>query len=83
MEIDSNVEEIKKSKTAPSGGVMTTEQSAAAETARTSAQAAALYIPFLTVEHLLPPKLPSHEEMENVLLALRKNALVEEYFGNS
>lgn len=49
----------------------------------TNAQVAACYISFLDAEHLLPPKLPTHEEMENLLLSLRKNALVEEYFGNS
>ena len=46
------------------------------------ARAAATYIPFLTVESLLPPKMPTKEEMEGVLLELRKRALVEEYFGN-
>lgn len=45
------------------------------------AQAAASYIPFLTTESLLPPKMPTRQEMEQVLLALRKEALVEEYFG--
>lgn len=44
-------------------------------------RAAASYIPFLTPEILLPPKLPTHDEMEAILLALRKKALVEEYFG--
>lgn len=84
MESVSSVEEIKKSKTASDGGGGgISVQPAAVETARTNAQAAAFYIPFLDVEHLLPPKLPSHEEMESILLALRKNALVEEYFGNS
>ncbi|KAJ7852826.1 Isy1-like splicing factor [Mycena olivaceomarginata] len=29
----------------------------------------------------IPPKLPTHDEMEAILLALRKKALVEEYFG--
>jgi len=48
---------------------------------RAHAQAAASYIPFLATENLLPPKLPSREDMEQVLLALRKQALVEEYFG--
>jgi pre-mRNA-splicing factor ISY1 len=45
------------------------------------AQAAAKFIPFLTPEHLMPPKLPSSKEMENVLLDLKKRALLEEYFG--
>lgn len=46
------------------------------------ARAAAAYIPFLTPEMLMPPQMPSTEEMERVLLDLRKRALVEEYFGN-
>jgi len=46
------------------------------------ARAAAAYIPFLSVESLLPPKMPTKEDMEGVLLDLRKRALVEEYFGN-
>lgn len=45
-------------------------------------RAAASYIPFLSPEILLPPKLPTHGEMEAVLLALRKKALVAEYFGD-
>jgi pre-mRNA-splicing factor ISY1 len=52
-----------------------------ADQARVHAQAAASYIPFLTTEDLLPPKMPTREEMETVLLGLRKQALVEEYFG--
>jgi len=46
------------------------------------ARAAAAYIPFLTPDMLMPPKMPTTEEMEKVLLDLRKKALVEEYFGN-
>ena len=46
------------------------------------ARAAAAYILFLTPEMLMPPKMPTTEEMEKVLLDLRKKALVEEYFGN-
>jgi pre-mRNA-splicing factor ISY1 len=46
------------------------------------ARVAAAFIPFLAPENLLPPKLPTREEMEVVLLNLRKQALVEEYFGN-
>lgn len=52
-----------------------------ADVALQSARAAAAYIPFLSPDELLPPKLPSREEMETVLLGLRKKALVEEYFG--
>ena len=47
------------------------------------ARATAAYIPFLSPEHLLPPELPSREEMEQFLLDLRKKALVEEYFGDA
>lgn len=47
-----------------------------------SARAMAAYIPFLEPENLLPPKMPTREEMEQFLLELRKKALLEEYFGN-
>ncbi|EPQ50794.1 Isy1-like splicing factor [Gloeophyllum trabeum ATCC 11539] len=43
--------------------------------------AAASYIPFLCPEHLLPPKIPGREEMEKILLDVRKKAVLEEYFG--
>jgi pre-mRNA-splicing factor ISY1 len=46
-----------------------------------AARAAAAFIPFLTSEDLLPPKLPSRDEIEAVLLGLRKQALMSEYFG--
>lgn len=59
----------------------TTSPGPEADQARIHAQAAASYIPFLTTEYLLPPKMPTREEMEAVLLGLRKQALVEEYFG--
>jgi pre-mRNA-splicing factor ISY1 len=42
----------------------------------------ATYISLLDPEALLPPKMPTREEMEGVLLQLRKQALVEEYFGD-
>lgn len=44
------------------------------------AKAAAAYIPFLKPEDLMQPTLLSREEMEDVLLGLRKQALVDEYF---
>ncbi|KAH0831323.1 Isy1-like splicing factor [Lanmaoa asiatica] len=47
------------------------------------AQLAASYISFLSPEDLLPPKMPTREEMEGVLLKLQKEALVNEYFGDS
>ncbi|THH29821.1 hypothetical protein EUX98_g4372 [Antrodiella citrinella] len=53
------------------------------ETMLAHARATAAYIPFLTPDHLLPPKLPSRVEMEEFLLGLRKKALVEEYFGEA
>ncbi|KAI0752862.1 Isy1-domain-containing protein [Daedaleopsis nitida] len=46
------------------------------------AKRTAAYIPILSPEMLMPPKLPTREEMEAFLLELRKKALVEEYFGN-
>lgn len=48
---------------------------------RAHASAAAAYLGFLSPDDLMPPTLPTREEMEGVLLALRKQALVEEYFG--
>ncbi|KAG6380414.1 Isy1-like splicing factor [Boletus reticuloceps] len=46
------------------------------------AQLAASHISFLSTEDLLPPKMPTREEMEGVLLQLQKEALVNEYFGD-
>ncbi|KAI6022559.1 Isy1-like splicing family-domain-containing protein [Pisolithus marmoratus] len=45
------------------------------------AQLAASYIPFLTPEALMPPTLPTRAETEEVLLRLRKEALIQEMFG--
>ena len=79
-----NVDDSKKAKTVSDGTVgKTIAEPPTADASRLHAQAAAAYIPFLDVEHLLPPKLPTHSEMESVLLALRKKALVEEYFGDA
>ncbi|KIM41213.1 hypothetical protein M413DRAFT_445260 [Hebeloma cylindrosporum] len=79
------VDDSKKAKIVPDGTAAgkTVAVPPAADASRLHAQAAAAYIPFLDVEHLLPPKLPTHNEMEGVLLALRKKALVEEYFGDA
>jgi pre-mRNA-splicing factor ISY1 len=68
---------------AKTGGDVDMEEDpvAARESARPAAEAAASFIPFLSVENLMPPRLPSREEMEGVILDLRKRALVEEYFG--
>jgi pre-mRNA-splicing factor ISY1 len=46
------------------------------------AQLAASYIPFLSSELLMPPKMPTRAEMEQILLDLRKKALMDEYFGS-
>lgn len=46
------------------------------------ARTTAAYIPFLSTDDLLPPKMPTTQEMEQFLLELRKKALVEEYFGD-
>jgi len=81
---ESDGELVKRSKQgapAPPSSVAPTQGDAAA-TALAHARAAATYIPFLSVDSLLPPKMPTKEEMEGVLLDLRKRALVEEYFGN-
>jgi pre-mRNA-splicing factor ISY1 len=59
-----------------------TQTDTAAAAMLAHARAAATYIPFLTEESLLPPKMPTREEMEGVLLELRKRALLEDYFGN-
>jgi pre-mRNA-splicing factor ISY1 len=64
--------------TQPATGLDVDEDSPAVAHAR----AAAAYIPFLTPEMLMPPKMPTTEEMEKVLLDLQKKVLVEEYFGN-
>jgi pre-mRNA-splicing factor ISY1 len=64
-------------KTKPNASTTTTS-----ETAMLYARTVAGHVAFLDVESLLPPKLPTREEMEGVLLALRKRALVEEYFGD-
>lgn len=41
------------------------------------------HIPFLTPEHLQPPKMPTKEELDRVLLDLRKQALMEEYLADT
>jgi len=46
-----------------------------------AAKAVKAYIPFLDVRDLIPPKMPTREELEGVLLKLRKEALMSEYFG--
>ncbi|KAJ7477981.1 pre-mRNA-splicing factor ISY1 [Mycena galericulata] len=62
--------------------VMSSTDGADADQTLRNAKAAAAYIPFLTAEMLVPPKMPTSAETEAVLLELRKKALVEEYFGD-
>ncbi|KAJ7184952.1 pre-mRNA-splicing factor ISY1 [Mycena filopes] len=66
---------------APPDGDVAMSDSDSNNAAQTHAQTAAAYIPFLTPAMLEAPKLPTPAETEAVLLALRKQALVEEYFG--
>ena len=86
-EADSGDVDMKSPETDPSGSEAngtsnhTAPDSKTTDVAYQSAQAAAAYIPFLTPDDLLPPKLPTKEEMESIILGLRKRALVEEYFG--
>ena len=74
-------EVVKRAKTGapspPTSGDAPTEDVMLAHAKRTAA-----VIPVLSTEMLVPPKLPTREEMEAFLLELRKKALVEEYFGN-
>ncbi|KAG7096098.1 hypothetical protein E1B28_006774 [Marasmius oreades] len=72
-------EDTKRAKT--TGMSAASVVSAVSDPAVAHAQAAAAYIPFLEAEILMPPKLPTRQEMEDILLDLRKKALVEEYFG--
>ena len=57
-------------------------ESASDDVTQAHAQAAAAYITFLNPRALMPPKMPTREEMQDVLLQLRKKALVQEYFGD-
>lgn len=59
------------------GATAATPDATALQYARTTAA----YIPFLSADDLVPPKMPTQQEMEKFLLDLRKKALVEEYFG--
>jgi pre-mRNA-splicing factor ISY1 len=82
-EMDGSRDDSKRTRTEGESEPTTVQKpSAAADSARLHAQTAASFIPFLQTEHLLPPKMPSHDEMETILLQLRKKALVEEYFGD-
>ncbi|TFK32168.1 Isy1-like splicing factor [Crucibulum laeve] len=83
VEMPAVSEDAKRVKTDSDAAVAATTTTNDSDTVRAHAQAAAAYIPFLQPEHLLPPELPTRGEMETVLLALRKKALVEEYFGDA
>ncbi|EDR00066.1 uncharacterized protein LACBIDRAFT_180818 [Laccaria bicolor S238N-H82] len=82
VEMGAVEEDAKRAKTVSSLSTNMIDTASEADTARRHAQMAASHIDFLDTEHLLPPSLPTHQEMENVLLSLRKKALVEEYFGD-
>ncbi|KXN89206.1 Pre-mRNA-splicing factor ISY1 [Leucoagaricus sp. SymC.cos] len=83
IEMDDPRDDSKRSKTeGDSTSEITQTPATSLDPALLYAQTAASFIPFLEAEHLLPPKMPSREEMESVLLQLRKKALVEEYFGD-
>ena len=79
---ESDSELVKRSKPDPPVSTPSATQADAATTALAHARAATAYIPFLSVESLLPPKMPTKGEMEGVLLELHKRAVVDEYFGN-
>lgn len=83
IEVDGNPrDESKRSKTeGDTASSITQTSGSTTDSVLQHAQTAASFIPFLKAEHLQPPKMPSREEMETVLLQLRKKALVEEYFG--
>jgi len=52
------------------------------DTALEHARVVISHVTFLDPVSLVPPKLPTREEMETILLDLCKKALVEEYFGD-
>ncbi|EIW78160.1 Isy1-domain-containing protein [Coniophora puteana RWD-64-598 SS2] len=59
----------------------TTKEVDPADATAAALAAAVAYIPFLSPGDLTHPHMPTREEHEQTLLALRKKALVEEYFG--
>jgi len=69
---------LKRSKTDVDNAVV----SVGSDVALQNATAAAAYIAFLEPENLLPPKMPTRQEMESVLLGIQKKLLTEEYFGD-
>ncbi|TFK28277.1 pre-mRNA-splicing factor ISY1 [Coprinopsis marcescibilis] len=79
VDMDDNAKRSKPTNSVPLNPSISAPE---ADSTRAHAQAAASYIPFLKAENLVPPKLLTREEMEAVLLDLRKKALVDEYFGD-
>ncbi|KDQ15480.1 hypothetical protein BOTBODRAFT_54750 [Botryobasidium botryosum FD-172 SS1] len=59
------------------------DKASAADSSRTSQSTHLPLISILTMDDLAPPKMPTREEMEEVLLGLRKRALLEEYLGTA
>ena len=70
----------KRSKASTAAVSAATEPTASTEQ---GAKTAAAFIPFLSADDSMPPTLPEHEDMEEALLILRKQALLEEYFGEN
>lgn len=66
-------------KTKPSEKVVTGE----GDTKSGESDGITALIPFLTPEMIAPPKMPTREELEVVLLDLRKRALLDEYLGDA
>ena len=82
MPADSSTEVSKRAKTDSAPLPTGVSNPSSDEAMLAHAKRTAAYIPILSPEILLPPKLPTREEMEAYLLELRKKALVEEYFGD-
>lgn len=80
--VNENETDSKRTKTQPGTAASTIVSDPKSDLALQHAHAAAAYITFLDPDHLLPPKMPTRDEMEGILLELRKKALVEEYFGD-
>jgi pre-mRNA-splicing factor ISY1 len=69
--------------TAPASDAMDVDGAvAASDPQRAAADLLVKYAPFFSPEELMQPKLPTRNEMEDVLLQLRKRAVLDEYFGD-
>ncbi|EKM56643.1 uncharacterized protein PHACADRAFT_118486 [Phanerochaete carnosa HHB-10118-sp] len=83
MEDEQTADASKRPKTDGTPQPAANEQETSPEAvALAHARATAAYIPFLSPDQLVSPKMPTREEMGEFLLGLRKQALVEEYFGD-